>query len=307
VTGDRLAADSLLARLDALTDRGPDLQLEVANAYAFRAMLDDDLEEALRRFYEAARFTRSAPDRAYTVWVNLSCIAAALGRPEEALACAESADVLDLPPLVTPLHAIRASLLVRMGRVDAARAALGSERVAAQRSGIPRLLALADHDEGQFALAAGEYERAAELLARALNEDAAVSRPAARLARAEALARGGRPGDAQHELRQVTLEPLGPADRPHTLVAGLTHVEGLIARARGDDRLAARRLREAAAAWRRTPNGSANGEAILANLVDLGRPAVATIEPAREVRRIEAELHDLEALTHTTGEPDAHV
>jgi DNA-binding SARP family transcriptional activator len=308
VTADAEAADVLLARLDELGPFGPGLQLEVCNARAFRAMRDDDLERALSHLYEAATVTGNAPDRAYTVWVNMSSLAAALGRLEEALTCAESADVLDLPPLVTPLHAIRAALLVRMGRIDEARGALIAEREAAQRSGLPRLVALADHDEGLFALAAGEHDRAAELLARALDVGAAVSRPGARLSRAEALARGERPDEAQDELRRVTLEPVGPTDRAAVLVARLTHVQGLIAHARGDDALAVRRLREALASW--SAAGAAGSSAagdILANLVDLGRPAVATIEPEREIARIRAELGGLESLTATTGARDADV
>ncbi len=308
VAGDTEEADRLLARLDELEPSSASVQLDAANARAFRAMRDDGLEDAMRCFYETAQLTGNAPDRAYTVWVNLSCIAAALGRLQEALDCAESADVLDLPPLVTPLHAIRASLLVRMDRIDEARVALADERDAAERSGLQRLVALADHDEGQFALAAGEYDGAAELLGRALDGGAAVSRPSARLSRAEALARGGRPDEAHDELRQVTLEPVGPTDRPHILVARLTHVQGLIAHARGDDALAAKRLREALASWSSSgPGGPTAASDILANLVDLGRPAVATIEPGREIARIEDELRELDRLTTTTGDHDADI
>ena len=296
VAGSTADADALLARLDQLEPHDRELRWEASTARAFRALRDDQLEQALARFYETVDLMQAAPDRAYAVWVNLSCIAAALGRLEESLACATSADVRGLPPLVAPLHAIRASLLVRLGRIDEAREALVEERRAAQRSGIQRLVALADHDEGQFALAAGEYERAAELLARALDGDAAVSRPVARLARAEALARAGRPADAEAELRQVTLEPVGPVDRPHVLVARLTHVQALVALARGDPPLAVRRLQEAAAAWRRRPDG-AGAQELLANLVDLGRPTVATVEPARELARIDDELARLHALS----------
>jgi tetratricopeptide (TPR) repeat protein len=290
VAGSAEDADRLLARLQALEPHEGELQWEVVNAQAFRAMRDDDLEGALRRFSEAVDLAHAAPDRAYSACVNLSCIAAALGRLEEALHHAEVADVRGLPPLVTPLHAIRASLLVRLGRMEEARAALTAEREAAERSGQQRLRALADHDEGQFVLAAGEYDRAAELLAGALDGAAAVSRPMARLARAEALARGHHADDAEAELRCVTLEPLGPADRPQVLVARLTHVQGLIALQRGDEALAARRLREAAVAWRRRAPSASSAQDLLANLVDLGRPTVGTVEPARELARLEAEL-----------------
>jgi DNA-binding SARP family transcriptional activator/tetratricopeptide (TPR) repeat protein len=295
VTGSVQDADALLERLDALEPFDRELGYEAANARAFRALLDDDLEQAFERFRETVTSAQAAPDRAYAAWVNMACIAAALGRLEEALECATVADVRGLPPLVTPLHAIRASLLVRLGRIDEARAALAAEREAAERSGIQRLLALVDHDEGQFAVAVGEHERGAALLARALDGDAAVSRPVARLARAEALARADQPDAAEAELRRVTLEPVGPADRPHVLVARLTHVQAMVALARGDRPLAARRLREAAAVWRR-PLSATGAADLLANLVDLGRPTVGTVEPARELARVQDDLAALDPL-----------
>jgi hypothetical protein len=85
----------------------------------------------------------------------------------------------------------------------------------------------------------------------ALDLGAPVSRPLARLLRAEALARDGRPDEAEHELRAVALEPVGPADRPGTLVARMSHVQGLIALRRGNRSLAAKRLREAESGWLR--------------------------------------------------------
>jgi DNA-binding SARP family transcriptional activator/tetratricopeptide (TPR) repeat protein len=295
VTGSVPDADALLQRLAALEPFDHDLGYEAANARAFRALLDDDLEQALARFRETVASAQAAPDRAYAAWVNMACIAAALGRLEEALEYATVAEVRGLPPLVTPLHAIRASLLVRLGRIDEARAAVAAEREAAERSGIHRLLALVDHDEGQFAVAVGEHERGAALLARALDGGAAVSRPVARLARAEALARAQQPDAAEAELRQVTLEPVGPADRPHVLVARLTHVQAMIALARGDRTLAARRLREAAEVWRR-PLRATGAADLLANLVDLGRPTVGTVEPARELARVQDDLAALDPL-----------
>ena len=301
VAGPVEEADALLARLATLEPFGHELlDYEAANARAFRALRDGRLEDAMTRFYETVGLTASAPDCAYSAWVNLSCIAAALGRFEEGLRCAESADVRGLPPMIAPLQAIRASLLMRLGRSDEARAAVDLEREAALRSGMASLVALADHDEGQLALAAGDHERAAELLARALDAEARVSRAAARLARAEALARAGHADEAEAELRRVTLEPVGPVDRPGVLVARLTHVQGLVAQARGDDRLAAQRLGEAAAAWRRTPGAESAAGDLLANLVDLGRPAIGTVEPARELQRLDAELALLRGTATTT-------
>ncbi|MCZ4491715.1 MAG: transcriptional activator domain, partial [Conexibacter sp.] len=113
--------------------------------------------------------------------------------------------------------------------------------------------------------------------------------------RAEALARAQQPDAAEAELRQVTLEPVGPADRPHVLVARLTHVQAMIALARGDRTLAARRLREAAEVWRR-PLRATGAADLLANLVDLGRPTVGTVEPARELARVQDDLAALDPL-----------
>src|SRR3954462_1763567 len=100
-------ADALLARLTALEPFGHQLlAYEAANARAFRALRDGRLEDAMQAFYETVDLTASAPDAAYSAWVNLSCIAAALGRFEEGLRCAESADVRGLPPMMAGLHAI---------------------------------------------------------------------------------------------------------------------------------------------------------------------------------------------------------
>ena len=93
-----------------------------------------------------------------------------------------------------------------------------------------------------IALALGDDAPAAELLGEALRHDAPMSRPLARLARAEALARLGRCDEADEELSETVVEPVRPGDFPETLVPRLTRVEGLIAAARGDAVLAARRF-----------------------------------------------------------------
>ena len=87
---------------------------------------------------------------------------------------------------------------------------------------------------------------------------------------------------------------MGPSDFPDTLVPRLVRVQGLIAAARGDDALAARRLEEAAAGWRRRLGRDADGDRYTAVLADLGRPPVAgLVEPERELERV---LGDLRAL-----------
>ena len=296
VTGRVQDADALLARLATLDVTDPDVACELANAHAFRALAEDRLDEAVERFESIVGMPGPSPDRAYSVRANLACVLAAAGRHEDALACADGgvAEVRGMPSLLTPLHALRAKLLTRLGHLEAAREAVAQERVAAARSGDPSLVALADHDAGMIAFAAGDHAAAASLLTRGLDSDSAINRPLARLAIAESLARLGRADDAEAELREVTQEPIGPGDRPAALVARLTHVQALVARARGDEVLAERRLQEAATAWRRQPSRAGGGD-IATALVDLGRPTLAPVEPARELERVERELRHVPA------------
>jgi hypothetical protein len=131
-----------------------------------------------------------------------------------------------------------------------------------------------------------------------LRDDAPVSRPLARLARAEALVRVGRCDDADQELRATVLEPVRPGDFPETLVPRLTRVQGLIAAARGDVALAARRLEEAADGWRRMLDRSRDGERYTSSFADLARPPVlGLVEPERELNRVLVELRELEVTT----------
>ena len=296
--GDLETVDALLARLDALDCTDPAIRHEIYNARGFRLLRGGETEGALEAFVRMAASEDLGPDRAYTVWANAACLAGALNRHDDALAYADRGlqRVRGMPPLVADLQAVRATIFARMGRYEDARAAVAEERRAAERSGAAPLLVRAEYDEGMVCVGAGENDRAVELLYRSLEAGALVSRPAARLARAEALARLQRPDDAEAELRAVALEPVGPADRPVVLVARLTYVQGLVALARDDRELARRRLEEAAAAWARI--GSVfDADEYLGNLVDLGRPTAGTIDPAQELARVERELLDLEALT----------
>lgn len=80
----------------------------------------------------------------------------------------------------------------------------------------------------------------------------------------------------------------------------MTRVQGLIALARGDRAQARRRLTEAAAAWQHHLGHNAGTE-FLANFVDLGRPPiVGLIEPEWELRRLTAELAELDELTEVS-------
>ena len=106
----------------------------------------------------------------------------------------------------------------------------------------------------------------------ALAGEAAISRPLARLARAEALARLGRLDEARVELRETVLEPVRPSDFPETLVPRLARVQGLIAAQAGDRELAIRRLQEAVDGWRAQLSRLTRGDTMAAVLADLGRP-----------------------------------
>jgi len=161
----------------------------------------------------------------------------------------------------------------------------------------PAAVALARHDAGLISLAAGRPQEAAHLLEQAIAMGAEVSRPAVRLARAEALARVGHPEEAAAEVRRAALEPVRSSDQPWALVPRMARVRGLIALARGDRVQARRRLTEAAASWQRQLEHDAGAE-FLANFVDLGRaPIVGLVEPEWELRRLSAELAELDELT----------
>ena len=200
--------------------------------------------------------------------------------------------VIELPCL-----AARAFVLSRLGRHDEALSVAGERLAKAERMDSPAAAALARHDAGLVSLAAGRYAEAAQFLADALAAGAQVSRPTARLARAEALARSGRPDEAAMEVRRAALEPVRDGDQPWALVPRMARVQGLIALARGDHALARRRLDEAAAGWQRHPRPDSGAE-FIANFVDLGRPPIAgLVEPEWELRRLTAELARLDELT----------
>jgi hypothetical protein len=74
----------------------------------------------------------------------------------------------------------------------------------------------------------------------------------------------------------------------------MSQVQGLIAWARGDFPLAARRLAESLAAWQQIASTLDSGQAgagYVAALIDLGRPPVSSlIEPAVEIAIVRADL-----------------
>jgi hypothetical protein len=118
--------------------------------------------------------------------------------------------------------AARSFVLLRVGELDQARVAADAETALAGRLDDPGLLEMAARDRVLVALADGDFPLSAGLLAEGLAEGAPVSRPLTRLARAEALARGGELGQAESELRATVLEPVRVSDFPETLVPPLS-------------------------------------------------------------------------------------
>jgi len=305
VAGDPEAADELLARVHAvLGPRAPgDLMAHwVGHVRAFalvrRGRFRDSYAPQIAAAEAALRAGR--PDLAHGGWENAACAAASAGDFDRALEFVDrdltALRGTGLASLEVNLLADRAHILVRLDRADEARAAVDAQRALAERLDIPALLAASEHDSGLVALALGEYDRAERELAAALAHDAPVSRPSARLARAEALVRLGRHDEADAELRATALEPVRPGDLPDALVPRLTRLQGLIAAGRGDHELARRRLTEAVDGWRRLLDRAASGDRYVATLVDFGRPpVVGLIEPARELDRVLSELDAFQA------------
>jgi tetratricopeptide (TPR) repeat protein len=231
--------------------------------------------------------------------VLTACALACAGDLDGALRSAGrgQAATRDVPVLAVPNLAAQAHLLSRLDRHDEAAVVVATMLATAERLDSVPVLGLARHDAGLVALAAGRFGEASDLLTAALDADAAVSRSAAGLALAEALACRGDAAAAAVALRRAALEPVRPADQPWALVPRMARVQGLVARARGDRDEARRRLVEAAAGWRRCGAGTARqaGEQYMAALVDLGRPpVVGLVEPDRELARVVAELAQLE-------------
>jgi DNA-binding SARP family transcriptional activator len=257
-----------------------------------------DLAEAAAPDAIAAR----QPDRAFALLTHAACALTCIGDHEGALGLADRAveATSGIPSVHIGSLAARAQILARLGRHDEAAETVARERQLAERLDAPILAATATHDAGLVAFAAGRYVEAADLLGRALEEGAAVSRPTAALKRAEALVYAGDPAEATLQLRSAVLEPVTRADQPGSLVPRVAFVQGLIAAAQGEETLARRRFDEAADAWRRLLGSaaSATADGYLANLVDLGRPpVVGLVEPARELDRIDEATRALRSVS----------
>ncbi|MEZ0068298.1 DNA-binding SARP family transcriptional activator [Streptacidiphilus sp. MAP12-20] len=243
----------------------------------------------------AAAGRAGRPELAYSCLINAASAAACAGDWERALDFTERCLAVVVPNgllrSTVCTHSARTAVLCRLGRTAEARVACTAGEEVAARTGLADLIALTHHDRGQLALAEGDPTTAAAELAEALAlAEAPVSRPRTRLLLAETLARAGRPEEATAQLRAAALEPVSLGDFPETLVARMSHVQGLIALAEGDARTAAARLRESAAAWERS-SGRIDGDALVGSLIDLGRPPIsALVEPARELAAVRADL-----------------
>jgi tetratricopeptide (TPR) repeat protein len=302
ILGDPERSRALLADVTALVpDPDDDTAAEIETAHLITIIRLGRFAEteavAQRAVAAVGRVTRI--DFACVVWLKTACAVACAGDFEGALRTVErgTAVARGVPVMMLLFSAARAHLLSRLGRHDEATATAAELLATAERLDSPPTLAVAQHDAGLVALAAGRPQQAVDLLAAALAGNAAVSRPAARLAAAEALAACGDAAEAAAELRRAVLEPVGPADQSWALVPRVARVQGLVARARGDVPEARRRLLEAADGWRRRGGAEQRraGEEFVAALVDLGRPpVVGLVEPDRELARAVDELAALD-------------
>jgi DNA-binding SARP family transcriptional activator len=310
VTGEIEVAEQLLAELHALVGRAPvddDLTYDIAHARAQALIRRGRFEESYAPATAAgdASERNGRADLAYGCWMNAAGAATAASDFPRALAFLDRCDrqlrAAGLVGMVVPMLAARGFVLTRMGDLEGARAALAEQQALAERLGEPPLLSAAAYDRAMFALVEGEHAAAAQLFAVALAEQAPISRPLARLARAEALARCERCEEAEAELRATALEEVGPADFPDTLVPRMSRVQGLIAIARGDLPLAERRLRDAEEGWERRRERMQAGDGMNAVLADFGRPVLGLVEPGLELERVRADRAALAAMTATTS------
>ncbi|MEA2449182.1 MAG: hypothetical protein QOG63_1114, partial [Thermoleophilaceae bacterium] len=296
-------ADELLAEVEALVQESPDaerLTYDIGHARSLALVRRGRFEESYAPAIEAGEAAErmGRPDYAFGCWVNAAGAATATGDHDRALSfLARSEQAVrgrGMLGVEAQIHAARSTVLARMGRLADARDAAHAERETAELAGDPEMLASAAHDCGVVALAMGDHDAAQRLLREALQAPAPISRPLARLARAEALARLDRCEEAEEELRATALEPVGPADFPDTLVPRLTRVQGLVAAARGDHALAARRLEQAADGWRRSVVAR-SGDRLTSVLADFGRPVLGLVDPDHELELVLADLHALGA------------
>jgi tetratricopeptide (TPR) repeat protein len=308
--GDPARAAALLDEVTSLvTDPDDTIVAEIAAAEVLSLIRQGRFTEceAVAEHGGAAARRAGRPDIAYGIWMHTACALSAAGDLTGALRAADAAVAATrgMTVIELPSQAARAFVLSRLGRHAEALALADDQLAKAERMDSAAAAALARHDAGLISLAAGCYTEAAGLLADALAQGAEVSRPAARLARAEALARCGDLDEAAAEVRRAALEPVRSSDQPWALVPLMARVQGLIALAHGDQAKARRQLEEAASGWRHHLGHNAGAE-FLANFVDLGRPpVVGLVEPGWELRRITDELARLDQPSEVSRCPDS--
>jgi DNA-binding SARP family transcriptional activator len=301
VAGDLALVDELLAGADQVLDSPSDLlvhDIGVARGHALirAGRFAESFGPLIAASAAAGRAGR--PDMAYSCLSNAASAAACAGEFGRALDFADRS-----LPLVSPngllrlsvyAQTARSAILRRLDRLAEAEQACDAAGVFADRIGLPDLDGLVHAERGLVRLASSAPASAAVELATALDLGAPVNKAATRLRLAEALTLAGRLDQAEAELRNVTLEPVGPADFPATLVARMSRVQGLIAARRGQSRLAEQRLAESAAGWQRiveTLDKRQAGAGYVASLIDLGRPPLTSlIEPAAELATVHADL-----------------
>jgi DNA-binding SARP family transcriptional activator/tetratricopeptide (TPR) repeat protein len=308
VDGDLDACDRLLVQVHGLhsdsASGDDDLVVHsVGHARGFSLIRRGQFTDSYAPLIAAGEAARRAsrPDLSYGAWANAASAAACAGEFVRALEFIDRGMAATagsgLSTLDLSYQAARASILVRLGRIPEAVAAAGLTRELSERLGVPELIASSEHIRGLVALASGDWVGAARLLAAALEHGMPGSRSLARLELAEALITAGRCDDAEAQLRATAAEPVRASDMPETLVPRLTRLQGLIAVRRGDSKLAARRLNEAAAGWRRLLGQARAGNSYTAVLADFGRPPGAgLVEPERELQQV---LNDLSRVLET--------
>ncbi|GAB2546810.1 hypothetical protein GCM10027167_60110 [Nocardia heshunensis] len=308
VAGDPEVAAELLCEVDVLVHGHPlaellthDISFARAHVLLRVGRFTDSYGPLIAAAHAAGRAGR--PDMAYACLANAAGAAACAGDFERALDFVERCLPLVVPTGLTRLavysYTGQAAVLRRLGRTREAATALSAAEDAANRLGIAALEGLVHAERAQLALGHGEFDTAVREFRSALDAEAPISRPLARLFLAEALARAGHSAEAEAEIEAVALEPMSDSDFPDTLVARMNRVQGLLAARGGDTDLALSRLRAAAAGWRRRADAAVVGRRYAANIIDLGRPPLAgLVEPEREYLVVKAELA---ALTEPTS------
>ena len=218
---------------------------------------------------------------------------------------AATAVVPGLPRSSSRSRSVRAYILIRLGRHDEAARAADRLREIAARLGSPGCSPPADHDDGLLALLARRPRaRRATCSARALDADA--PRPGRRGApapRRGARAAAAAPTRPTRRSAPPRSSPSARAHRPAVLVARMTFVQALVARARGDDALAERRL-----ARGRAPLGCGSAPDRRGRLPRLarrprppaGRPRRRRARAAELATRSREEAHARRSTTHAT-------